>query len=86
VNPRDRWIWRVCAGFKSLLNRTGVWESRYANSRKPRNAEKFYTVDHGEKNLTIGSRSLVNRDFGISADGGSRCGVHEISMPETPKC
>jgi len=53
---------------------------------KPQNAENICTVDHEEKNLTIGSHSLVNNDFGISADGDLRCGVHELPVPETLKC
>jgi hypothetical protein len=33
VNPRDRQIWEVCTGFKSLWSCTGVWKSRYAKFR-----------------------------------------------------
>jgi hypothetical protein len=45
VEPRDHRIWRVCVGFKSLLNHTGVFESQYANSRKTLKCQNICDVD-----------------------------------------
>jgi hypothetical protein len=58
------------------------------NTFKTRNLETIYTVDRGEKNLTIGSSKLVDSEFVISANGSSRCvdaRTSDTRNPETRK-
>jgi hypothetical protein len=58
------------------------------NTFETRNPETIYTVDRGEKNLTVGSSKLVDSDFVNSANGSSRCvdaRTSDARNPETPK-
>jgi hypothetical protein len=57
-------------------------------TRNPKILKTIYTVDRGEKNLTVGSGRLVDSDFGISANGSSRCvdaRTSDTRNPETSK-
>jgi hypothetical protein len=57
-------------------------------TRNPKILKTIYTVDRGEKNLTVGSSKLVDSDFMISANGSSRCvdaRTSDTRNPETPK-
>jgi hypothetical protein len=58
------------------------------NTFETQNPKTIYTIDHGEKNLTIGSSKLVDSVFVISANGSSRCvdaRASDTRNPKTPK-
>jgi hypothetical protein len=57
-------------------------------TRNPKIPKTIYTVDRGEKKLTIGSGRLVESDFRISENGSSRyvdARTSDTQNPETPK-
>jgi hypothetical protein len=55
------------------------------NTFETRNPKTIYTVDRGEKNLTVGSSKLVDSEFMIQQMEVQDVWMHELSTPETPK-